>query len=576
MTVRSLGSLAVGLFLFTSALASQTPPAPPGAATPGPPPPRPQAPRTPPRDAAAPDPTGTARIRGRVVAAETGNPLQRAQIRVMAPELRQGRNAVAGADGRYEIDNLPPGRYSIFVVKPGFIELQFGQKRAFESGRPLDLKEGQVADRIDFALPRGGVIAGRLTDERGEPAAAVAVQAMRYTYLPSGTRQLSASRSGGPFGAFLTDDLGQFRIYGLLPGTYLVTGGAAPGLSSGNLEFGTTYYPGTVSADQAEAVTVGLGEEVSANFSLVPMRLAKISGVVVNSQGVPVPRRMLTLGARTETSNWSRSIGATMPDGTFSIQNLAPGEYSIDVTPLTMSGIVAPQDVEFASVPFVVSGDDISGLVIATRVGAVVTGRVVFQGTATRPTAPLQIFPTAAEPTGGPSRVSAGGRDNGIVDASGRFRITGVNGKVLFRTSGEQWFLKSVAVNGVDVTDVGYDVSNDVEQVEVVLTDRQTVVAGTVKNARGEPIDDYVLAIFPSDVKLGVSRSRFIRTVRPDQQGRYVTKGLPPARYFAIAVGALEQGAHYDPAFQQQVRPKARTFTLNEGETLSLDLTLIE
>ena len=62
----------------------------------------------------------------------------------------------------------------------------FGQQRPFEQGRPLDLGNGQQADKIDFALPRGGVIAGRVTDELGEPLAGVRVQAMRYQYLPDG------------------------------------------------------------------------------------------------------------------------------------------------------------------------------------------------------------------------------------------------------------------------------------------------------------------------------------------------------------------------------------------------------
>ena len=106
--------------------------------------------------------------------------LRRAQVRVSAAELRVNRAATTDADGRYEVSNLPAGRYSIFVSRNGYVSLQFGQQRPFEPGRPLDLGEGQLMDRIDFALPRGSVIAGRVTDELGEPMAGVRVQAMRY------------------------------------------------------------------------------------------------------------------------------------------------------------------------------------------------------------------------------------------------------------------------------------------------------------------------------------------------------------------------------------------------------------
>ncbi len=178
----------------------------------------------PPRDGAVPsEPAGTSRISGRVVAADTGAPLRRAQVRISAAELRVNRSATTDAEGRYEFPDLPAGRYNVSVSRSGFVSLSFGQRRPFEQGRPLDLGSAQEADRIDFALPRGGVIAGRVTDELGEPLAGVRVQAMRYQYLPNGRRQLTPVSGGGLFGGLLTNDLGEFRLYSLMPGTYVVS-----------------------------------------------------------------------------------------------------------------------------------------------------------------------------------------------------------------------------------------------------------------------------------------------------------------------------------------------------------------
>ena len=254
--------------------------------------------RPPPR---APEPTGTARIRGRVLAADSGAPLRRAYVRVSAPDLRIQRGATTDADGRYEIGELPRGRYSIFVSRNGYVSLQFGQQRAFEPGRPLDLGEGQLMDRIDFALPRGGVIAGRITDELGEPIAGARMQAWRYQYLPSGQRRLTPT-AGGPFGAMVTNDLGEFRLFGLMPGTYVVSAtfddpsrmAAVPSIAAANRSavdndgFGVTYYPGTLNSEEAQPVTVGIGEEAMATFALVPGRMTRISGVVRDSLGRPV------------------------------------------------------------------------------------------------------------------------------------------------------------------------------------------------------------------------------------------------------------------------------------------------
>ena len=100
--------------------------------TPAPPPPTP-----PPRDAQAAAKTGTARIAGQVVNAETGKPLRRAVVRASSPELREGRSVSTDNEGRWKIAELPAGRYSIFVSKGGYVTLQYGQRRPFEQGKPV-------------------------------------------------------------------------------------------------------------------------------------------------------------------------------------------------------------------------------------------------------------------------------------------------------------------------------------------------------------------------------------------------------------------------------------------------------
>ena len=193
----------------------------PGTPMPGPPAPRTQ---LPPRDNSA-TPTGTARIRGQIVSADTGTPLRRATVRIAAGELRINRSVNTDAEGRYELAELPAGRYNIYVSQSGYVSLQFGQRRPFESGRPLDVGEAQTVEKIDFALPRGGVIAGRITDELGEPVAGIRMQAMRHQYLPNGQRQLVPGGAG--FFNVVSNDLGEFRLYGLMPGAYIVSGSSS-------------------------------------------------------------------------------------------------------------------------------------------------------------------------------------------------------------------------------------------------------------------------------------------------------------------------------------------------------------
>src|SRR5687768_479423 len=74
----------------------------------------------PPRDNAS-TPTGTAKITGRVIAADTGSPIRRAQINVSSRDAGFNRSVATDSEGRYDLSALPAGRYRLFVNKAGFV-----------------------------------------------------------------------------------------------------------------------------------------------------------------------------------------------------------------------------------------------------------------------------------------------------------------------------------------------------------------------------------------------------------------------------------------------------------------------
>jgi protocatechuate 3,4-dioxygenase beta subunit len=529
------------------------------------------------RDNVAPPVTGTARVTGRVITADTGNPMAGAQVQISSPVLAKPRQVTTDAGGRYEITGLPPGRYKLSVSRLGFVAIEYGQTRPFEPGRDLELLDGQTVDRIDFALSRGGVITGRVTDQNGEPQPGMAMTAMRSVWTSSGTRTLERTSSGF-FGGVVTDDLGQFRIYGLMPGSYVVAVGAVPGVFIGPepRPQGVTYYPGTANVDEAQPVQVELGQEVSAHFSVVSTRLARVSGTVVDSAGRPVVWRQLMLVSRTEGVVFTRSRGTTRPDGTFDITDVAPGTYTVELSPVQSD----TADREFASFPISVDGHDITGLLISTRPEATVRGRVIWEGSSPEPFATQRINVRPADPrTNSAVQAWGGGPSGATVDAKGNFSIIGVHGHVVFQSSftgvSGPWHLKAVRIGSADITDVGYNVTSDIDDLEVVMTDREARVSGNVRDIRSQPVLDYVVVFLPSEDKTGINQTRFFHTARPDQQGRYQVKGLPPGQYVAAAVESLSRDGHYNPAFQKRVRSTAAPFTLKEGQELVLDLQLM-
>jgi len=525
----------------------------------------------PPRDPQQSQPaTGTGVIRGRVVAAESGQALRGTRITVFAPEIQETRGALTDEDGYYELSELPAGRYTLNANKGGYVGVSYGQRRSFETPRPIDLADGQTLEKIDFSLPRGAVITGHVVDDFGEPVTGAMVQVGRLRYMGGQRRFMNAGQIDQ------SDDRGQFRIYGLSPGEYFVSARTPPGgamnISSSSMGYATTYYPGAPSLGEASQVSVGLGQEVSGIvISMVRSRTASVSGVVLASSGKPASSIILMVRqSATEAGGMFMSAGAAVkPDGSFTIASLTPGTYTIDAR--QTSALVRG---ETASVDVTVAGEDITGLTLVMSAGGVARGLVRFDGgqppESLRPgEVRLNAMPATFNLFGPPSQATA--------NDDWTFELTGLTGERLIRTNVPQgWFLKSVVVDGSDVTDtpIDFGANGDADGIEVVLTQQVTSVSGIVKDRKGAALSDYVAVIFAEDSERWGFQTRYVRSGRPDQEGRFTVTGLPPGRYLATAVEYLEAGEESNPDTLEQLRIPATSFTLQDGETRTLDLEL--
>jgi protocatechuate 3,4-dioxygenase beta subunit len=553
--------------------------------------------------------TGTGRLRGRVLSAETGGPVRRAQVRITGPDIGS-KSAMTDAEGRYEFRDLPAGRFNMSATKAGYVTIQYGQTRPLESGKALDLTDGQVMDKADFSLPRGSAISGRLVDEFGDPIADAVVSAMRSTWTGGRRRLQTTGRISQ------TNDLGQYRIYGLSPGEYYVSatfrgadmaamevamssmmGGvstAGPTGSNPNSGYAATYFPGTPSGAEAQKITLAVGQEAqNTDFALLSAKLARIAGTVISSEGKPVDGSMINAVPRnSDGAGMMMMSGSARTDknGNFTISNVSPGEYTLQTRALQIMtsgggdnmmftarvGIGADGgEAESGSLPVTVAGEDLSNVVIVTSKGATASGHVTFEGGA-KPTTLTNIRVTASPvEMEGPMMGFAG---PGSVKADGTFELRGLSGTRIVRAAGlpPGWMLKSVRVNGNDVTDSGIDfkAGEAVTGMEVVLTSKLTEVNGTVK-AGSETAKDYTLVVFADDSqKWSLPNSRYVTGTRPDQEGRFQIKNLPAGGYLAIAVDYLAQGEWNDPEVLERLKSKATSFSLDDGETKTLALSL--
>lgn len=530
----------------------------------------------------AEQPVGTAIMRGQIVAADTGTPLRRAQVRVSSNDARESRLAATDAQGQFEVKELPAGRYTVTASKAGFVTLQYGQRRPSESGTPLELSDGQTLDKLAIALPRGSVLGGRVTDEYGEPVANATVVAMRYAYAAGGRRLMPAP---GASSRDTTDDQGQYRLFGLPPGEYYVsatlrTGGGEVtdpmGEPSG---YAATYYPGAANLLDATRVPLGVAQEnTNVSFGLIATRLVKVSGRVLTSEGTPASGGVVML-MPADGANAGR--GAFVPQGggggridetgLFRLTGVAPGRYRLQArTGMRGGGESARLDLN-------VGGEDVDGLMLAMAPGATVTGTVVTD-TGEPPdfrASQLQIAARSAD-AGMPGFGFGGG--GARVSDDWTFELGSLTDAQLIRaTTPQGWTLKAVTLNGQDITDtpVEFPQGRTVSGVQIVLTKKVSALSGTVTDSRGRLVLDATVVVFPADEKRWGFQSRYIKAARPDQQGQYRINALPPATsYIVVALQGLEDGQAGDPEFLATIKDLGKAFAVSEGETKNVDVEL--
>ncbi len=254
-------------------------------------------------------------------------------------------------------------------------------------------------------------------------------------------------------------------------------------------------------------------------------------------------------------------------DGSFAIAGLLPGAYFLEARSTSGS--------EFASMEVVVDGSDVAGVTLMLSKGATARGRIRFDtGNPPPGLRPSQVFvmPTLVDHQMAGMDMSGGPP---VTRDDWSFELKGLRGRGFIRAGTlSDWQMKRVRREGVDVTDTPLDFATDVDGLEIELTERLTSVSGGVSDDRGGVALDATVIAFADDPEKWGPHSRFIESARPDQQGRFTIRGLPPGRYLAIAVGYLEPGEERDPDVLEPWRQDGTPFTLLEGETHVLDLRL--
>lgn len=262
---------------------------------------------------AAPEASGT--VVGHVYLSDTGGPARLAQVALQPVAVKSDERPDAqkykdpplrlyrtGLDGGYRMLHVRPGSYYVVVKQPGYLS-PFALFSNAQLSHPTPEDQQKIAAYLpvvtvipnntatmDIHLTRGASLSGTVRFDDGSPVPQTNVSVMQKN--AKGKWQGLTFVTGG-----VTDDLGHFRITGLLEGSYLLEVGLSVSdeyvnsvlgqvtMTSSSYGYLLEFYSGdTARLRDAKPIHLDGSQEMSGADLTIPVsKLHAVTGQIVES-----------------------------------------------------------------------------------------------------------------------------------------------------------------------------------------------------------------------------------------------------------------------------------------------------
>jgi hypothetical protein len=511
-------------------------------------------------------PTDLCSVEGVIVKSTTGEGIKRVTVHLSSiGAAQQSYSTLTEGGGHFIIRDIAPGRYLITALGIGYLQQASEKGKGSIQTRILDLTPGKSVTGITVRMVPPGVITGIVYDEDGEPVTRAEVRALRVVGF-------GVQRKFGGAGSVQTNDLGEYRIWGLQPGKYLVAVSYQPPQSNQaqptDEVYLPTFHPSTPDTSQASVVEVEAGAETSgidvdlrqAHAVMVRGRIM-VDGPVKSLRGIYV-----SLVPRASEGGYSLADygGSVQSDsGDFEIRGVPPGPYNI--TAFWNDG----RRQLGARVPVEVSTANLEGVTLVLGSPITLTGTIRVEGgnpfEFTR--LGLMLQPIDGGMGGGNAQIKPDGTFvvPNVFDGSYRVRVLGYP---------DEYYVKSVRAGGSEVLESGLTVSRSQSpaRLEIVLSPDGGRVEGTVLKEQ-VPVGRAWVVLAPDPAHR--ERAEMYSMKETDILGRFSLVGLPPGDYTLFAWEPVQGTNYFDPDFLEAFRGLGKPIHVDEGQQQAVQLELI-
>jgi hypothetical protein len=401
------------------------------------------------------------------------------------------------------------------------------------------------------------------------------VQLLRPQYV-QGRRQLMTG------GTASTNDLGEYRAFGIAPGKYYVSVSARPSVAMASMaedrsanagteeDFVPTYYPGTTDSANAAQVDVAGGAVVNGiGLTLSKARTVHIKGRVVNNAGGRGPAQIMVLPRTTTGYIGGIRSNRVDPKGAFDVRGVVPGSYSL-------YAVVNDEGKTYSTrMPVDVGASSLENITLVVNPGLDVTGTVRMENDAKQDFSNVFVRLTPRE-TGG---IFFGGMPSGRLKEDHSFSLQNAGAdqfNLMVTGLPDGCYVKSIRAGELDIQAAGLDLSRGAPKaIDIVISPNAATVSGSVQNPNtNQPAQGATVVLIPQETERR-NQQEYYRTVTTDQTGAYTLKNVVPGEYKAFAWEDLEPGSYMDPEFIKGVEAKGESVAVRESEKKTVTLTMI-